>query len=217
MMRGDGVPAQLNEQTIRAALVTWADVVYLQTKRLWDSTEHLFAAARDERIREQHVEQGSPAEWQGFVDEASRELTPRALNTAHADKYFLLLAVAQVIKCASRLPDDGLPSFGHESTLTLLRNIEEHWEDPTGRSATELRESIPDIAPGRLRFDGKRVWIEDVSLADVVEWVSSVELRVRERASRLGPELPPRDSAQWLMDMPPNLQLHLLARLADDG
>ncbi len=179
----------LSEQQLRAALVGWSDIVYMQAKRLWDATEHFWNAHEDQRFRQAHAEQGSPPGWEDVLSEAPVTFTERDRTRMQADKYFLLLAAAQVVKCAERLPNDALPVYEDADELKLLRNLEEHWEDPDGRSARELRETIPDFTPGRVGFDGKRLWIERISLGDLVDWVTVVEMRVRDAARRLGPDL----------------------------
>ena len=82
-----------------------------------------------------------------------------------------LLSAAQLVKCARLLPEDGLPNLGTDSELMRhLRNIEEHWEQSSGRSLSVLRQFIPDIAPGRITFTKKDTWFEMVSFVEVLRW-----------------------------------------------
>ncbi|WP_432855463.1 hypothetical protein ACQPXB_22400 [Amycolatopsis sp. CA-161197] len=66
----------------------------------------------------------------------------------------------------------------------------EHWEDPMGWSAAELRGRIPDAVPGRAAFTKKDVWIEGVSTTEIVMWASDVERALRANAAKSGDALP---------------------------
>lgn len=110
--------------------------------------------------------------------------------TFGADQYFFLSAAAQLRKCDLKLPDDGLPEVPDERMILLLRNFTEHWDDPTGWSAIELREKIPDATTGRSAYTKKDVWIEDVSISGIVAWAIEVDRALRANAAEAGDVLP---------------------------
>jgi hypothetical protein len=123
-----------------------------------------------------------------IIDEELPRAAPMPiLARVAADKYFFLLAAAQLVKCVTRLPCDGLPplelsGFTPEASQLLkdLRNFEEHWEQSAGPSITRVQRSIPDIAPGRLQYNNKHIWLEGMPLSGIVDWVSQVEQRLIE-------------------------------------
>lgn len=184
-----------DEAQIRGVATMWADVLRLQNSRLEDAIDRLqefvaaqqFLAALDSGDR--------PAGWERQAREARavRTLTDQEKAALVADKYLLMLATAQLIKCVGLLPNDGLPqppspSIGNHNLMTLLRNLEEHWEDPQGPSATRLRTSISDVQPGRFAFTKDQIWIEGVSVAAVLQWAEEVDRKVREKIT--GPTPP---------------------------
>jgi hypothetical protein len=173
---------QVESADIRRMAIMWTDIVYLQVSRLEEAVDDFHAAATEEQFRTAFAERGSPEEWAEYASTLSRSLSQRDVSRVAADKYFLLLSVAQVMKCARRLPEDDLPGFPEGELLALLRNFEEHWEDPAGRSATELRKTIPDITPGRIAYVKDHIWLECVCLADILRWVEDVDRRIRAKA-----------------------------------
>jgi hypothetical protein len=132
---------------------------------------------------------GRRPEWANEARKARRRRSPtnRDIATVAADKYFLLLAAAQLNKCVAGLPNDGLPTLQEADLLELLRNLEEHWEDPTGRSGTALRKLIPDIKPGRLHYNKHDIWIEGISVVGLLQWAEEVDRRIRETLTDPGP------------------------------
>lgn len=85
-----------------------------------------------------------------------------------------------------KLPDDGFPEFTDERTILLLRNVTEHWEDPTGWSTVASRKIVPDAAPGQLIYTKKDVWIEGVSTAGIVARAIDVDRALRARRQTCG-------------------------------
>lgn len=169
-MSTDETPA--SEETLRRAAVMWAFVIRDQAQRLTDSVDEFNAAALD-------------------GTQAGNKFVPWNVTwKVGADAYFFLSAAAQLRKCVSKLDGDGLPESPDDRMIHLLRNFHEHWEDPTGWSASELRRLIPDAKPGRLAFTKHDVWIENVSVNGIVEWTSDVENALRSNASRTGATLP---------------------------
>jgi hypothetical protein len=109
---------------------------------------------------------------------------------AGADQYFFLAAATQLRKCVQRLSDEELPEPPNERMTLLLRNFTEHWEAPTGRSAVELRTTIPGAVPGRLTYTKHDIEIEGVSVCGIVDWSMNVERVLRANALRTGELLP---------------------------
>lgn len=93
------------------------------------------------------------------------------------------------------LPSDHLPSVRDENVLRLLRDVDEHWEQvDEGRSLTELRATMPDIAAGMIVSNNKHVWLGNVSLDELRDWIQDVDRTVRARAEAAGsPLLKPDD------------------------
>lgn len=150
----------------------WAFVIRDQAQRLTDSVAEFHAIAL-------------------YGLQAGDEVVPwNATWKVGADAYFFLSAAAQLRKCVNKLDGDELPGSPDDRMIHLLRNFHEHWEDPTGWSASELRKVIPDAEPGRLAFTKHDVWIEGVSVHSVVTWAADVERSLRDNAARAGVTLP---------------------------
>lgn len=166
----------VDEATYRQAAAMWAFIVMRQGDRLDEA-----AAEYDQTLREQ-PRSAQPA------DDDYRYWW--ATWTFGADQYFFLAAAAQLRKCVLELPQDGLPEVPNDRMILLLRNFTEHWEDPTGSSATKLRKLIPDAAPGRATYTKKDVWVEGVSTTEIVLWASNVARALRTHAAKSGNPLP---------------------------
>ena len=192
----DRVAGALDVATIRWMAAMWAEAVYTQNVRLEDALDRYQSALADEGFRESYEGMTDPdlrAAWESTYREATGQLTPHIAWGLGLAKYFFLLAVAQLDKCVDLLPDDGLRPFPDRTLLRKLRNFEEHWEDPTGASATWLRNRIPDIAPGRLTYTKKHTWIEGMEVTAIVLWAQEVDVRVRKNAAQAGDALPPSE------------------------
>lgn len=170
---------EVDRTTVRKAALMWISFIYTQATRLEDAVETYTQLLLNRQLIATYEARGKPAELAKQARKARRSLNSRRPPPVGADKYFFLLSVAQLVKCVKRLPDDGLPNFDNSELIRHLRNIEEHWEQPNGRSITALRESIPDIAPGRLTFTKKDIWFEEVSFIDALRWTRAVELKLR--------------------------------------
>lgn len=135
----------VDQATYRQTAVMWAFIVMRQGDRLDEA-----AAEYDGTLLEQ------PRSAQPEVDDYRYWW---ATWTFGADQYFFLAAAAQLRKCVLKLPHDELLEVPNERMILLLRNFTEHWEDPTGWSATELRGSVPGAIPGRATYTKKDVWV----------------------------------------------------------
>jgi hypothetical protein len=166
----------VDQATYRQAAVMWAFIVMRQGDRLDEAA----------------------AEYDGTLLEQPRSTPPEvddyrywwATWTFGADQYFFLAAAAQLRKCVLKLPHDELPEVPNERMILLLRNFTEHWENPTGWSATELRGSVPGAIPGRATYTKKDVWVEGVSTTEIVLWASDVARVLRANAAEAGDPLP---------------------------
>jgi len=177
MTKGPGDEVDLS--AVRKAALMWVSFIYTQATRLEEAVDTYTELVVNQQFVATYEARGRPAEWAKEARKARRSLKSHRPPSVGADKYFFLLSVAQLGKCARLLPDDGLPNFDDSELVRHLRNIEEHWEQPTGRSLTALRQSIPDIAPGRLTFTKKDIWFETVSFVEVLRWTRAVELKLR--------------------------------------
>jgi hypothetical protein len=170
---------EVDRTDVRKAALMWISFVYTQATRLEDAVDTYTEMAVNQKLVATYESRQRPAEWAKEARRARRLLKRGRPPPVAADKYFFLLSVAQLLKCARLLPKDELPDFDDSELMRHLRNIEEHWEQPSGRSLSTLRQSIPDIAPGRVTFTKKDIWFESVSFVDVLRWTRAVELRLR--------------------------------------
>lgn len=155
--------------SVRRSATMWIEIVYLQAARLEYAIERFSTFVFDQEEAE-------------LTD--AEDCPPRTnpVANAAADAYFFLLAVAQLIKCVGELPDDHLPNHDDAHLLRLLRDFNEHWEDPHGKAGSSLRRIIPDISPGRFHYTKKEVWFEGVSLTATMDWVGQIDDRLRDYA-----------------------------------
>ena len=176
---------------MRRAAVMWVFVVQRQADRLYDAVSEFNKAQLDQYFLDQREAGTLSDEWKSYVeDEVGSGMSWWVTWTVAADQYFFLLAAAQLRKCVLRLPNDGLLPVPDSKMIRLLRNFTEHWENPSGTSAVELRELVPDAAPGRLVYTKKEVWIEGVSMFGIVDWARDVDRVLRANAARTGEVLP---------------------------
>lgn len=170
---------EIDPSTTRKAALMWISFIYTQANRLEEAVDLYTELVLNQQMVASYEARGRPAEWAKEARKARRFLKSRRPPSVGADKYFFLLSVAQLVKCSRLLSNDGLPNFDDSELMRHLRNIEEHWEQSSGRSLTALRQSIPNIAPGRLTFTKKDIWFETVSFVDVLRWTRAVELKLR--------------------------------------
>lgn len=177
----------------------WIDAVYLQIERLESAVDLLQELQAAQQLVDSWRAGNRPSAWQGEYRKAMRVLRRRKPMTAGPDKYFLLLCVAQLIKCVDALPEDRLPRFYDHELLRDLRNIEEHWDDTDGRSIRRVRLAIPDIEPGRILVNNKRIWIEGIDLMSILQWTADVHHQLKLNAEAGGETLP---HEAWRQDLP---------------
>lgn len=178
---------KLDEAEIRWMALAWAEIVSLQTDRFDESLIRFHNGVTAARFRESFKDEGEPLEWVKEYEDADGVLTQHDIWVLGADRHFLLLAIAQLIKCVDHLPKDGLPTLRDAAFLRKVRNIEEHWEDPEGPSIVELRKSMPDIAPGQIAYTKKYAVIGgNVTLEQVADWAQEVDQKLRDNAIKAG-------------------------------
>lgn len=169
----------------------WAFIVQRQGDRLDEAAGEYNKALLDQLWLDQRDAGTLSDDWTSYVkNEVGDGMSWWVTWTFGADQYFFLSAAAQLRKCDLKLPDDGLPEVPDERMILLLRNFTEHWDDPTGWSAIELREKIPDATPGRSAYTKKDVWIEGVSTSGIVAWAIEVDRALRANAAEAGDVLP---------------------------
>ncbi|WP_410570726.1 hypothetical protein [Amycolatopsis sp. cmx-4-61] len=181
----------VDERTYRREAVMWSFIVMRQGDRLDEAASEYNEALLNQFWIDRRDAGTLPDDWASYVEhEVGDGMNWWVAWTFGADQYFFLAAAAQLRKCVLKLPNDRLPEIPNERMILLLRNFTEHWEDPTGWSAAELRERIPDAVPGRAEFTKKDVWIEGVSTTEIVMWASDVDRALRANAAEAGEELP---------------------------
>ncbi|MGO8877317.1 MAG: hypothetical protein ACLQNG_16320 [Acidimicrobiales bacterium] len=181
----------IDESGLRRLTAMWANAARLQISRVEEAMEPFRLGVSETQFRETFKERGEPSEWAEIAAEYTRILTQGDVWQVGTEKYFLLLALAQLRKCVVYwLPHDRLPGLRDDRVLMLIRNAEEHWDDPDGRSLLELRRADPDIAPGMIRYNNHHLWIGDVSLDELQSWVDDVDRAVREHATASGSPVP---------------------------
>ena len=188
------VTYNVDEMVYRRAAAMWAFVVQMQGDRLDEAASSYNAAVQDQLWLDQREAGTLPADWASYVEnEVGSGLNWATTWTFGADQYYFLDAVAQLRKCVRALPYDGLPDVPDERMVLLLRNFTEHWEDPTGWSAVELRRQTPDAQPGRATYTSKDIWIEGVSTSALVSGAGDVDRALRAGAAATGNRLPAPD------------------------
>jgi hypothetical protein len=181
---------------LRRMTAMWADTTLHQINRFGKAMDEYRAADADYSFRATFEEHGVPSEWVSEYENANRYLTQHQVWNVGAERYFLLVALAQLRKCVMRLPSDDLPELRDQKMLRLLRDIDEHWEQlDNGRSLKELREWKPELnaAPGAFWFNNKHVWVGDTSLTEVASWVADVDRAVRHHAAGEDEPIPEPD------------------------
>jgi hypothetical protein len=170
----------------------WVCVALRQIERLDDAVDKYRQAAAAGAFRAAY-EQRPSAEWEPTYHQSTGTVTLAEYWQMGAERYFLLLALAQARKCVGNLPDDDLPRVREMKALRLLRDIDEHWEESEGRSLTEIRRTRPDVAPGQMWFDNQHIWIGDVDTGELALWLVDIDRVVRERSAHGGqPNFPSR-------------------------
>lgn len=182
----------VDETTYRRAAAMWAFIVLLQSERLGEAAGEYNAALHDQFFLDQRNAGALPDDWASYLEkEVGDGMNSRVAWTFGADQYFFLAAAAQLRKCVLKLPDDALPEIPDERMiLLLLRNFTEHWEDPAGWSADELRGRVPDAAPGRGSYTKHDVRIEGMSTTAIARWARDVDRTLRANAAVTG-DAPP--------------------------
>lgn len=190
----------------REMAAVWAHAALLQIDRYQRSIAQFVAAEfdPDEITRAVKLSRGRIPHWIQHMPRGRTRITNASVLRIGIERYFLLLALAQLAKCVNQLSDDNLPRFswGNE-VITLIRNVEEHWDDPVGRSLTKLASIASSRAadeqrslPTAVRLEavdwGELLWSTGPTIMDVKNWVEDVDRTVRLRAKR--DHMPIRDS-----------------------
>ena len=185
----------MSDQQVRLVALSCVHAIRLQADRYDAAVTHFSERMADYELRFSYVQEGTPKAWAKTVSGLTSALTYADMWRVGSEKHLLLVLVAQLVKCARRLRDDGLPLLGDAQFLTHLRNMEEHWEQPNGHSINELRKIVPDIGPGRILYGGPDILIEHTTtLGDIVVWAERVAASVREVAAASGHPLPADDT-----------------------
>lgn len=182
-----------DEAEIRWRALAWAEIVSLQTARFDESLMRFHDGVTAARFRELYKDGSPRLAWMKEYEDACRVvLTRHDICVLDADHHFLIIAIAQLIKCVSDLPKDDLPTLRDAEFLTKVRNMEEHWDELGGPSITELRKSSPNIAPGQIPAYTKKYTVigGNVTVEQVADWAREVDAKLRDNAIRAGEPYP---------------------------
>jgi hypothetical protein len=92
-----------------------------------------------------------------------------------ADAHFTLVAARQLLRSLMAFDGDGrLPAGLDDSQVRSLRDALEHWDEPNGRAARQMREGGLDPGAHQWSGDGSGVLGQLVSDADLRAWASAV-------------------------------------------
>jgi hypothetical protein len=178
---------KLDEAEIRWMALAWAEIVSVQTARFDESLMRFHNGVTAAQFRESFKDAGEPLAWVKESEDADGVLTQHDVWVLGADRHFLIVAIAQLIKCVGQLPKDSLPTLRDAGFLRDVRNMEEHRDEPKGRSITKLRDIIPDIAPGQNAYTKKYAVIGgNVTVEQVADWAQEVDQKLRDNATRAG-------------------------------
>lgn len=183
---------------LRRMAAMWARMSHLQAERLREAADDYERARLDTSIRRWWVGSRDPEStnsWNLCVEDCLRVLSPEVIWRVGTERHAFLNAASQLVKCVKRLPGGEAPEPGDVRILSLLRNVEVHWEDPTGPSMRALLDMNPDFRLGQFWTTTNEVWFEDVSLSAIEEWIGAVDAAVRAAAAVEGrPLLEPHES-----------------------
>ncbi|MGH8686043.1 MAG: hypothetical protein ACREUM_11920 [Nitrosospira sp.] len=164
-------------------LAMWISVALWQIDRLDTALSRYRSAMSAALIRSSHQTQAHIQQPKETSSDGSEVITMAEYWQIGAERYFLLLALAQVRKCVVELENDKLPIVRHMKILRLLRDIDEHWEQIEGRSLLEMRKVDHELEPGTIQFSNKHVWLGDVSTGELATWLIKFDFEVRKRSA----------------------------------
>lgn len=182
-------PPKTDVELTRYMLAMWVCVGLRQIERLDEAVDKYRQAAAAAAFRAVHRGRSS-AEWEPIYHQSTDAVTLADYWQMGAERYFLLLALAQVRKCVLAFPDDNLPHVREMKALRFLRDIDEHWEQAEGRSLMEMRQTRSDVEAGKMWFNNKHVWIGDVDTGELTSWLVGIDRVVRERSAQHGRRIP---------------------------
>lgn len=184
------------EDLCRVAVV-WSSIAQSRLERLAVSLGHLQAFEAEANFYQQWEEAGRPAEWQSHVDEIGRPGIYGDWWMMTAEYHFALLSLAHVVKAVDALKDTSVPQFEKSELLRLLRNYQEHWEDPDGTSGSELKADRPGFAEEPIQFTKEWLVFQGISDDELLDWLRAVGISTREILQREGGEFPSWGDALW--------------------
>jgi len=140
-------------------VLRWSHVLDRQVSRLYDARHK--ALASHERVLESKF-YGHKDAWPFFEMDA--------------EVHFALVAARQLLRALQAFDnDDRLPSSSLDgATVRLVRDALEHWDEPTGRAASAMRQLGAVPSSHRFSPGGPGVLGELVSDAVLQAWARSV-------------------------------------------
>lgn len=194
----------------RAACV-WSEIAQFQLGRLADALGNLQFRIGEAEFYELWESRGRSPEWQQTIDDMERPGIHGDWRAASAEYHFALLALAHVARAVEALDDRAVPQFRDSNLLRLLRNFNEHWEDPDGSSASRLRVERPGFETEPIQFTKKWLVFHEISDAELLEWLRAVEKSARKLLTSAhlphpvwsDPLLPTSRDSSWTPPYPP--------------
>ncbi len=92
-----------------------------------------------------------------------------------ADKHFAMVAARQLLRALRAFDgNDRLPATLSADDVRLVRDALEHWDEPSGRSNTNLRARGADPSSHRWTKSGPGLLADVVPDADLKKWADAV-------------------------------------------
>lgn len=180
----------------------WIDAAHMQIWRFEEAFYEEQNALADAQMR-QGLTDGSDnsREWRDSFDRCDPYDPYRPLRVPSWSLHMqianeldlLIVAIRNVLRAQSRIPEESRTDIGRQDVLELLRNVAEHWDEVGGRSADTLAADHPDIAVGGVAFTGKEVWIggdRGVPLSRITAWLWRVRSALVTCLAEAGIEVP---------------------------
>ncbi|MFG6490826.1 hypothetical protein [Microbacterium sp. P03] len=185
--------------------------------RMYASFQAWLQAEAEHRFYLGWVNNGRDEKWEETAAECTHRLTFGRLWQLTADVQGFINAAAQVEKCVRTIGSREFPDPPPGPSIRDVRNFEEHWENPFAYTVKQVKGELQgDIEPGQMHFTGKGLWVANLSMFDLVDWVRAVQQKAAVVVRESGIE-PPTARHHLLRVDPPSKRDHDQARAPDAG